>query len=79
MKILSVEGRLESVGPAVWRIEHELLKPGTVLELSLSGGWLLGLLHLSADSVCRFLSWEDGVEISLRPGLRARALRPTYE
>jgi hypothetical protein len=79
MKILTVEGRLESAGPAAWRIEQELLKPGTVLELCLGGGWLLGLLQLSADSVCRFLSWEDGVEINLRPGLRARALKPTYE
>lgn len=75
-KVKAIEGPLEPAGPNAWKIEQEVLKTGTVLELCLSGAWFLGLLQRSTDSVLRFLSWEDGVEIGLRPGLRARALMP---
>ena len=74
MKVRGVEGVLEPAGPSAWKLENELLKTGTVLELCLSGTWLLGLVHRSSDAILRFLSWEDGVEIGLCPGLRARAL-----
>jgi hypothetical protein len=79
VKVKSVEGVLESAGPNIWKLGDELLKTGTVLELCLSGAWLLGLVQRSSDAILLFLSWEDGVEISLRPGLRARALMPVRE
>lgn len=79
MKVKSIEGVLEAAGPNAWKLENELLKTGTVLELCLSGAWLLGLVQRSSDAILRFLSWEDGVEIGLRPGLRARALMPVRD
>ena len=74
MRIKKIDGLLKAAGQNAWKINGEVLRAGTVLEIRLSGRWLLGLLQLSKDSICRFLSWEDGVEIGLRPGLRARAL-----
>lgn len=76
MKVKKIDGLLKGAGSNAWKINGEVLKAGTVLEIRLSGRWLLGLLRQSKDSICRFLSWEDGVEISLRSGLRARALMP---
>lgn len=79
MKIKSVEGTLKSAGKGSWRIGDEQLKSGTVLELFLSGRWLIGFVRRSSDSICRFRCWEERVTISLRPGLRVRALMPVLE
>lgn len=77
--VAAVEGALQNYGTNAWKVEDWILKSGTVLELCLSGSWLLGLLQRSEAQVWRFLCWEEGVEISLRPGLRVRALLPVSE
>ena len=74
--VAAVEGSLKECGTNAWKVEDWILKSGMVLELCLSGSWVLGLLQRSEGHVWRFLCWEEGVEISLRPGLRVRALLP---
>lgn len=77
--VAAIEGALQTYGPNAWKVEDWILRSGTVLELYLSGSWLLGLLQRSEAQVWRCLCWEEGVEISLRPGLRVRALLPVSE
>ena len=77
--VAAIEGPLVAQGSNAWKVEDSVLKSGTVLELCLSGAWLLGLLQRSEGKIWRFLCWEEGVEISLRPGLRVRALLPVSE
>lgn len=72
--VQSVEGVLEEAGSGRFRIGSLVLKGGTVAELLLSNNWILGLVSFCGGESCKFLVWEEGVEISLRPGLLVRAL-----
>lgn len=77
-EVESVEGVLEEAGKGRFRIGDFVLKGGTVAELLLSDNWILGLVSFCGGDRCKFLVWEEGVEISLRPGLLVRALEPVY-
>lgn len=69
MKAESVEGKIEVAGQGRWRIGPFVMAAGTVVELCLSDSWILGFLSFCGGKTCKFMSWEDGVEVSLRPGL----------
>lgn len=79
MKIKKIDGLIKRAGSNAWKINGEVLSGGAVLEVRLGGHWFIGFLRQSKDSIYRFLSWEDDVEIGLRPGLRVRALLPVSE
>ena len=65
----TIEGKIDVAGQGRWRIGPFVLMAGTVVELCLSGSWILGTLSYCGGAICKFVAWEDGVEISLRPGL----------